>query len=400
MRSLFFEIGVADLADIAVVALLLYATLAWLHRTRATFAVLGLVILGGIYVAAREVGLQLTAWLFQGFFAVFVILIVVIFQEELKQLFERLAVLSLRRGRETAIASRTIDTLAGCLADFARDRIGALIVLPGRDPVERHIRGGIELDGKISEPLLRSLFDPHSPGHDGAVLLAGDRIVRFAAHLPLSKNVEQLGRLGTRHSAALGLAETTDALCLVVSEERGTISAASDGRLRALTGPQEAAYVVEEFLRSRQPLPERYRTWTEALLHQWPLKGAAAAIALALWLLFVPGSKISRATWVLPVTVENLPSEYTLQSVQPAEVEVTLSGVRRAFYLFDSRRLQVVIDGSLAALGRRTFRITEENLRLPREIVLEQVRPPTVRIVVERQTPGEPKTQLQSKAGA
>src|SRR6185437_5267675 len=92
-------------------------------------------------------------------------------------------------------------------------------------------RGGIELDGKLSAPVLTSIFDPHSPGHDGAVVLEGDRIRRFATHLPLSANFQQLGRTGTRHSAALGLSEVTDALSIVVSEEQGTIAVARNGRL-------------------------------------------------------------------------------------------------------------------------------------------------------------------------
>jgi DNA integrity scanning protein DisA with diadenylate cyclase activity len=91
------------------------------------------------------------------------------------------------------------------------------MLIRGNDPLERHITGWIPLDGKLSGPLLKSIFDPHSPGHDGAVLVEQDSITRFAAHLPLSKNLMQLSNVGTRHSAALGLAELTDALCIVVS---------------------------------------------------------------------------------------------------------------------------------------------------------------------------------------
>jgi diadenylate cyclase len=188
VRSVLLEIGFMDVLEVALVSALLYATLSWLQRTRAAFVVLGILILGGIYLVARELGLQLTAWIFQGFFAIFLIIIVVIFQEELKQLFERLAVLSLRRLRENHLGPRTIDVLVSCLADFARERVGALVILPGNDPVERHVHGGIEIDARLSEPLLRSIFDIHSPGHDGAVILKGDRIARFAVQLPLSKN--------------------------------------------------------------------------------------------------------------------------------------------------------------------------------------------------------------------
>ena len=104
------------------------------------------------------------------------------------------------------------------------------LIAEGKDPIARHVMGGIELGGKISEPILKSIFDPHSPGHDGAVIVEHDQISLFAAHLPLSKDFQQLANVGTRHSAALGLAELSDALCIAVSEERGTISVARAGR--------------------------------------------------------------------------------------------------------------------------------------------------------------------------
>ena len=389
MRSVLFEIGLIDVVDVALVSALLYATIAGLRRTRAAFIVIGILILGGIYVLAREAGLQLTAWLFQGFFAIFLIMIVVIFQEELKQLFERLAVLSLRRHRNDHLHPRAIDTLVACLAEFSRARVGALIVIPGNDPVERHVNGGIESNARLSEPLLRSLFDTHSPGHDGAVILQGERIVRFSVHLPLSKDFTQLARVGTRHSAALGLAEQTDALCIVVSEERGTISIAQDGRLRRIETAQEAGYVVQEFLRSKRPRREARRSIGESMLHNWREKVASVAVSLTLWFLFVPGSKTSVVTLRVPVLVENLPSELALQSVEPKEVQATFAGVRRAFYLFEPKALQVTIDGSLASLGRRTFRITEQNLKLPRDVTLEEVKPPSVRISVRKSTQPE-----------
>jgi uncharacterized protein (TIGR00159 family) len=239
MSSLFMQIGLADIIDIALVTIVLYMAIVWMRRTKAGLVGLGLFILGAVYIVARQLGLQLIAWFLQGFFAIFLIIIVVIFQEELRQIFERIALWSLRkRGTQTA-QSETADTLVETVSDLARDKIGALIVLPGSQPIERHISGGIRLDGELSEPLLKSVFDPHSAGHDGAVVVEKDRISRFAAHLPLSKDFRQLSRVGTRHSAALGLAELTDALCLVVSEERGKISIAQDGRLREVGSTPE-----------------------------------------------------------------------------------------------------------------------------------------------------------------
>src|SRR6476620_575145 len=210
MFTPFFNIGIADIADVFVVAVLLYTVTAWLKQTRAAFIIRGIFILAAVYIIARYFDLQLTAWLFQGFFAIFLIIIVVIFQEELRQIFERIAVWSLTTKAARPLRSDAVDILVSTLADLAKEKIGALVVVEGRDPIDRHIMGGIELGGKISEPLLKSIFDPHSPGHDGSAIIENERISRFAAHLPLSNDFQQLVNVGTRHSAALGLAELSD----------------------------------------------------------------------------------------------------------------------------------------------------------------------------------------------
>src|SRR5689334_8145310 len=145
MFTPFFNIGLADLVDILVVTVLLYTATAWLRQTRAAFVIRGIFILAAVYIIAHYLDLQLTALLFQGFFAIFLIIIVVIFQEELRQIFERIAVWSLATKNARPLRSDAVDTLVGTLADLGKDKIGALIVLEGKDPIARHIMGGIEL---------------------------------------------------------------------------------------------------------------------------------------------------------------------------------------------------------------------------------------------------------------
>jgi DNA integrity scanning protein DisA with diadenylate cyclase activity len=171
----FVQMRPIDGSDIVLVTAIVYTGLVWLRRTQAWLVAAGMLILGAFYVVARVLELQLTAWIFQGFFAVFVVMIVVIFQEELRQMFEQLAVWGLGRARRVPVASETTDVIVRVLADLANAHIGALIVIPGRQPIARHVRGGIELNGRVSYPLLRSVFDTHSPGHDGAALIEGDR---------------------------------------------------------------------------------------------------------------------------------------------------------------------------------------------------------------------------------
>jgi uncharacterized protein (TIGR00159 family) len=382
--SPFLEFGFADAVDVFVVTALVYAALALIRRTRAAFVAMGIVMLGAIYIAARALDLRLTAWIFQGFFAVLLVVLVVVFQEELRQLFERLALWSLGRSEPGDGSSDPTDSVVSCLAEFARERTGALIVLPGTQPVLRHIQGGIELGGRVSIPLLLSIFDKHSPGHDGAVLIDGDRITRFAAHLPLSKDFSQLSRRGTRHSAALGLAERTDALCLVVSEERGEISVARDGSLRKVASPQQAAAAIQQFFAEKRPTAERGWIWRPLVREHGVEKAVSLVLVIGLWYLFVPGSRYAERSFEIPVTVENIPQGFELETVEPADVTATFSGVERAFYLFRPERLEVMIDASLARLGRRTFKVTDQSITYPKELTLQELDPTRVKLSLRK----------------
>lgn len=373
-----------EMLDVIFVAFLLYTAIVWARQTRAAFVVRGMLILGSIYIVARYLDLQMTAWIFQGFFAIFLIMIVVIFQEELRQLFERIAVWSLSRKRAPTLGPSTSDILVRTVADLAKERVGALIILRGNDPLERHITGGIPLEGRLSGPLLKSIFDAHSPGHDGAVLVEHDTVTRFAAHLPLSKDLRQLANVGTRHSAALGLAELTDALCIVVSEERGTVSVAKDGKLREIDKIQQLGAVIESFLQAKFPSTAPATLALPIFRENWIAKATAIALAIGFWYIFVPGSKTVEMSYRVPVIIENLPATLQVEEMEPAVVNATFRGPRRAFYLFNASKIRVAIDVSMAELGRRTFNISEQNVRYPNELTLQDVTPSTLKLSVRR----------------
>jgi diadenylate cyclase len=403
MRELIGVVRAQDVLDILLVTTLVYTAVVWIRRTQAAFVAIGLFLLGGLYVAAQALDLRLTTWLFHSFFAILVVVVVVIFQEEIRQLFERLAVWTMRRRAVPDGHSVPADILVHALTDLARQHVGALVVLPGQQPIDRYVRGGLELGGRLSVPLLLSLFDPHSPGHDGAVIVQGDRVLRFAAHLPLSNDFAQLAGVGTRHSAALGLAELSDALSLIVSEERGQVSAARDGRLLRLKDPGELTAVITGFLQATQPPERRTAFWRQLLLEHWVEKVASLAIVALLWGALVPGSRPVERTYEVPVRVTNLPGDLALDEVRPSAVNVTFAGPWREFYLFNPRYLEVTIDASLAGAGRRTFHILEHDVRFPKELRLQEISPGSVRLALrapEPEAPAEPAEPAPEQAPA
>jgi uncharacterized protein (TIGR00159 family) len=358
------DVRPTDLIDVLIVAALLWTGLSWVRHARGRLALAGVAIAAALFLLARQLQLQMTVWILQGFFAVGVLVLVVVFQDDLRRGLEQLAVWGLRR-RPQAAPADAVDAVVGAVRRMAAERTGALIVLPGREPLERHVAGGIELDGRLSEPLLLSLFDKHSPGHDGAALLEGDRVKRFALHLPLSTDAQQLAGGGTRHAAALGLAERSDALCVVVSEERGWVSVARDGRLTRLSGPEALAAELRRFL---QRVPERREGGgaLRVVARRWPEALVATAASATLWFLLVPGAAVDRFTRRVPVVVDNLPQGWTLESVDPPELEVVFEGSRRSLlFAGGNAKAEVHVDALLAQLGRRTFEIDEDDVRHP-----------------------------------
>ncbi|MBI5140548.1 MAG: DNA integrity scanning protein DisA nucleotide-binding domain protein [Candidatus Vogelbacteria bacterium] len=257
METYFTLYNLINLVDISTTAIFIYAALVLLRKTRSIFIFRGIAILVAVYIVASFLGFKLTTFLFQAFFSFFVIILVVLFQRELRRFFENFSIIDLlnpfsEAETEAPIKKSSIETLTNSIRYLAKKKIGALIVLTGRQRIDRFLDGGYAVDGIVSEPLILSLFDPRTPGHDGAVILETNLIKKFGVHLPLSENFKQFGNLGTRHTAGLGLSEKSDALIIIVSEERGTITIADQGKMKVVT-LDELTREVTSFLDDLHP---------------------------------------------------------------------------------------------------------------------------------------------------
>jgi len=377
------ELHLGDIVDVAIVTLLLWTLIVWLRRTRGRFALLGLGIVFALYLVAQQLGLQLTVWLFQGFFAAVALVMIVVFQDDLRRLFENIAVTGLRRRRPRP-GPDSVESVARAIGALAQARIGALVVIPGRDLLDRYLEGGVFLRGRVSVPLLESLFDTHSAGHDGAVILEGNEVARFGVHLPLSVDGENLSRRGTRHAAALGLAERTDALCIVVSEERGTLSVARDGRLREVDG-KTLLGELQRYVRDSNPTPRESgvsRTLRIMPSH-WPEGLAAAAIAIWMWAVLVEPEADVEMAFAVPVQVANLGAGHALSVVEPQEVWITLSGSRREVARANPANVRVRIDAQPMGTGSHSLEISDDHVEHPSDVEVVAVAPDRVNLVVE-----------------
>ncbi len=254
-----------DAVDILVVAVVLYRVFVMFKETRAVQMLLGL---GGLMVAsfvARRFELYSTSWLLENFWSFWVLALIVLFQPELRRALAQLGQSRLFQGMALVAReqrSHLFDDVVKAADALAAKRIGALVVLERSTGLRNYAELGVPLDALVSADLLVSLFLPYSPLHDGAVFVRGNRVAAAGCFLPLSRNTQLARAMGTRHRAALGLAEETDAVVLVVSEETGRISLAVGGNMESpLDRDLLRRRLVELFSLGAEPPAQRRVHW-------------------------------------------------------------------------------------------------------------------------------------------
>jgi diadenylate cyclase len=255
-------IGILDIVDTALVAYFLYRIYIMLKNTRAAALVKGLLVLVFLMLVSKWLELHVINWILEKSMTVVMIALPVVFQPELRRALEQIG-----RGRlfrkMVELDEQQLDEVISSVTEAAvvmsQRKVGALIVFEREVGLEERTETGVQIDGLVSDSLLLNIFEKDTPLHDGAVIIRGQRIVAASCLLPLTdaRNLSQ--ELGTRHRAALGLSEQSDALILVVSEETGTISIARNGELYRYLQADD----VRDLLREAVIVPKL--TWKDAL---------------------------------------------------------------------------------------------------------------------------------------
>ncbi len=227
-----------DVLDILIVAVLIYELLHFLRGTHAVQIALGGVVLMGLYWASTLFNLQVVNWILRTFLPILGFGIIVVFQAEIRKGLAHIGRAPFLGGAARRRQEEVVDELVLAATTLASERTGAIVALEREMGLRSYIETGIALDAILTYDLLVSIFHPATPLHDGAVVVQGNRVAAAACFLPLTVNPELSRTLGSRHRAAIGLSEDTDALAIVVSEETGAISLVEGGRIRRnLDGP-------------------------------------------------------------------------------------------------------------------------------------------------------------------
>jgi diadenylate cyclase len=246
------RLNVRSALDILIIAILIYYLLKLLRGTRAVQMLVAIGLLMVFYRSARWARLEMVEWLLTTMLPYIAITMIILFQPEIRRALSRI-------GRNLSLmkfASHNTkaehDDIVMAAEYFSQNRIGALLVVARQAGLQTYIESGIPLDAKLSYDLLLSIFRPGSPLHDGAVIIEGSRVAAAGCFLPLSLNPMISKQLGTRHRAAIGVTEDSDAIVVIVSEETGSISLASAGALETNLMPEELSDRLTEIFSRRR----------------------------------------------------------------------------------------------------------------------------------------------------
>ena len=379
--------GIKDFFDVLFIAFLIYIAFLLIKRTHSTFIVSGAAIFGLMYAIAKIFDLYLTRLLFQTIFPFFIFIVVVIFQREIRYFFEWLATwrtLSFLKPK-SSLTESTVNDIMAAVQKFKETKTGALIVFPGRQTIDQFVSGGTGLYGKISLPLLLSIFDDSSPGHDGAVIIKDNRIEKFGVRLPLSEKFKS-ELMGTRHCAATGMSERSDAFTIVVSEERGIASYTYKGKLIQTKELIELKDALQEFLSDQIPDPTPGAKWHAFFTKNALLKTGSVLLAVCTWLAFAVSSQsgaINRQV-VVPIEFKSVPKDYAVELITPKTISVTLAGKTPDFKLLKEDSVKVTIDVQNTPVGTQRTTISESEIDYPQGLEIVSFTPHTVRYNIKK----------------
>ena len=255
--------------DILVVAIIVYKLIMLIRGTRAVQLIKGLSIVIGLYFLSDLLNLTTLNWLMQQFQLMIVVALPIVFQPELRRALEQLGRGKIFSGASPLLGvedmSKLINEIVYAVEFLKKDKKGALIVIERKTGLNDYIESGVKIDAVASMELLVNIFSPNSPLHDGAIIIRGDRIEAAGCFLPLTDSPYLSKQLGTRHRAALGIAEHSDAVVIIISEETGAVSLAHEGELTRFLDRDNLKKNLEEILLTKNENGFRFSEY-------WPFK--------------------------------------------------------------------------------------------------------------------------------
>jgi len=368
-----------DIIDISLNSYILFRFYVLFRGTNVFRVLIGMTILWFLQRLAISLGLIVTSWVVQGIVAVGAIIIIVVFRNEIRRVLQAKNLKSILWGLSLKSAVTPTEIIVESVFGMAKSKCGGLIVFPGKEDLSDAVQGGTPWRGLITKEMITSIFWPDNPVHDGAAIVQGDRISVVGAILPLSDRDDLPSYYGTRHRAALGLAEATDALTIVVSEERGDILVAKGSRLREIRQKQTLEQNIREHLGTASVKKDVARK-----------EGLEIVAAALLSIVFITGIWFSVSRGQDTLVSLDIPVDYTdraagteIADTSVKSVSLVLSGSGALVKSVTPDQVNVRLDISNAVIGQNSFTITPDNISLPPGIALREVTPPVIDVFID-----------------
>lgn len=366
-----------DVPIIAALFLILYRTL----KTSGSWHIgIGIIILILIYSLANLFRLSGISWIFDNLSNIALIAIIVIFQPEIRKIFERTT--STFRIKRLLKESKYLSLLISeAVIKLAHSQWGAIIILPGKESLESKISGGIPICAKPSVPLIVSIFDHHSPGHDGAMIIENGEITKFGCRLPLSTSEKLGNEYGTRHHASMGLSEVSDSLVIAVSEERRTVTVFTEGSHKTIKSREELQQIIEEHWKEGSrflPLNIFLKNKISLVLEI----GFSLVLAFILWLsIMVSVHQVKEVSAEIPIEYK-LSGKMVMIGENPVTAKIKISGPVLVMNRLNPEELKAAIDLTRSKAGEFEISIGRNDINIPREVNLLDVDPSNFRITI------------------
>ncbi len=368
-----------DVVDITLNSYILIRLYVLFRGTNVFRVLVGMAFLWFFQRIAVSIGLIVTSWAMQGITAVAALIIIVVFRNEIRSVLQAKNLRAILWGFSQKTVSSPIEIIVDSVYDLAQRRSGALIVFPGREDLEEVIQSGIRWSGLVSKEMIMSIFWHDNPVHDGAAIIKGNQVIEVGVILPLSNRKDLPSYYGTRHRAAAGLAETTDALVIVVSEERGHVVVAKGSDVRVIHQRVELAQILQEHVGVTTAQWGHLRK--EKLRLSIAVVGSILVIT-GVWFSFTRGLE-TMTTFEIPIEYMNRDPKMEILDTSVNAVRLHLSGSGALIKSMQPNQVQVRIDLSKAVIGRNTFTIIPENVALPPGVFVKKVDPPVLEVTLD-----------------
>jgi uncharacterized protein (TIGR00159 family) len=380
MKNLLYLFRWQDGLDILILTYVFYHLYLWLRKKKALRMILAILALPLFYIFARWIDLPLSVWGLQNLWPVILIVLVVIFQEEIREVLGNVSLPAFFFGSPEKLTPKTIDQIIAAAFQMADKKIGGLIVLQKGDDLSELIREKTPVDAELGEDILISIFNSQSPLHDGAVIVQGGRIRHAAALLPLSKSTSIPKEWGTRHRAGVGITEISDAECIIISEERGEVLLACKGNLEKKKGREDLKKSLAD-LTPEGDTKDKERAWPKRIFEDLPRKGLFFVLVCLLWV-FVIGIRQGEVGFNIPIEYYSVPQNLTIQGEPPKEVNVRLKGSERLLSSLKPDQIRMRVDLSAARQGNNQISLSETNINTGPGISVTKLYPRNIRLIL------------------